>query len=76
MGNPIDIPCVMKDLETIGRVSSGYDATDLSIDFCGYKCENPFLLSSSVVGSNYEMVARAFDAGWAGVFFNILPVSL
>lgn len=72
MGNPIDIPCVMKDLETIGRVSSGYDATDLSIDFCGYKCENPFLLSSSVVGSNYEMVARAFDAGWAGVAFKTI----
>ncbi len=40
---------------------------DLSIDFCGVHCENPFFLSSSVVGSNYDMVARAFRMGWAGV---------
>lgn len=42
---------------------------DLSIDFLGIRCENPFFLSSSVVGSNYEMVARAFEAGWGGVVF-------
>ncbi len=45
---------------------------DLSIDFCGIKCENPFFLSSSVVGSNYEMVAKAFDMGWAGVAFKTI----
>lgn len=44
-------------------------AKDLSIDFLGISCENPFFLSSSVVGSNYEMVARAFEAGWGGVVF-------
>lgn len=44
-------------------------AVDLSIEFCGVPCENPFFLSSSVVGSNYEMVAKAFDMGWAGVAF-------
>ena len=27
----------------------------------------PFLLSSSVVANNYEMCARAFDMGWAGI---------
>ena len=42
---------------------------DLSIDFCGVTCENPFFLSSSVVASNYEMVAKAFDMGWAGAVF-------
>lgn len=42
---------------------------DLSVDLCGVKCDNPFFLSSSVVGSNYEMVAKAFDMGWAGVAF-------
>lgn len=42
---------------------------DLSTEICGVKCENPFFLSSSVVGSNYEMVAKAFDMGWAGVAF-------
>ena len=37
---------------------------DLSIDFLGVKCENPFFLSSSPVGSNYEMCAKALEAGW------------
>jgi dihydropyrimidine dehydrogenase (NAD+) subunit PreA len=45
---------------------------DLSIDFCGVHCENPFFLSSSVVGSNYEMVAKAFDMGWSGVAFKTI----
>lgn len=45
---------------------------DLSIDFCGVHCENPFFLSSSVVGSNYEMVAKAFELGWAGVAFKTI----
>ena len=41
----------------------------LEIDYCGIKCENPFFLASSAVCTNYEMVARAFEAGWAGVFY-------
>ncbi len=41
----------------------------LNIDFLGIKCENPFFLSSSIVGSNYDMVARAFEEGWGGVVF-------
>ena len=41
----------------------------LAIDIVGIPCENPFFLASSAVCTNYEMVARAFDAGWAGVFF-------
>ena len=45
---------------------------DLTIDFCGIRCENPFFLASSVVCTNYEMVARAFDAGWAGVFYKTI----
>ena len=45
---------------------------DLGIDFCGFHCENPFFLASSAVCTNYEMVARAFDAGWAGVFFKTI----
>ena len=48
------------------------DKVDLSIDFCGVKCENSFFLSSSVVASNYEMVAKAFDMGWAGVAFKTI----
>lgn len=45
---------------------------DLSIEFCGIKCENPFFLSSSVVGSNYEMVAKALEMGWAGAVFKTI----
>ena len=30
---------------------------DLSVEYLGVKCQNPFFLSSSPVGSNYEMVA-------------------
>ena len=45
---------------------------DLDIDFCGIHCENPFFLASSAVCTNYEMVARAFEAGWAGVFYKTI----
>ena len=44
----------------------------LEIDFCGLHCENPFFLASSAICTNYEMVARAFDAGWAGVFYKTI----
>ncbi len=45
---------------------------DLSIEFCGIKCENPFFLSSSVVASNYEMCARALSMGWAGIVYKTI----
>ncbi|MDD2563927.1 MAG: NAD-dependent dihydropyrimidine dehydrogenase subunit PreA [Salinivirgaceae bacterium] len=45
---------------------------DLSIDFCGVKCENPFFLSSSPVGNHAEMCARAYDAGWGGIVYKTL----
>ena len=45
---------------------------DLSLDICGVKLENPFLLSSSVVASNYEMCAKAFEMGWAGACFKTI----
>ena len=44
----------------------------LKIEFCGITCENPFFLASSAVCTNYEMVARAFEAGWAGVFYKTI----
>jgi len=44
----------------------------LKTDFCGIPLENPFLLSSSVVASTYDMCARAFDAGWAGAAFKTI----
>ena len=44
-----------------------YDS--LRTELCGIPLENPFLLSSSVVASTYEMCARAFEMGWAGAAF-------
>ena len=41
----------------------------LRANLCGIPLENPFLLSSSVVASTYEMCARAFQMGWAGAAF-------
>lgn len=48
------------------------DETVLQTELCGIPLENPFLLASSVVGSNYDMCARAFEAGWAGVSFKTI----
>ena len=48
------------------------DEDRLRCDLCGIPLENPFLLSSSVVASTYEMCARAFEAGWAGACFKTI----
>ncbi len=45
------------------------DEERLWTDLCGVPLENPFLLSSSVVASTYDMCARAFEAGWGGACF-------
>ena len=44
----------------------------LKCDLCGIPLENPFLLSSSVVASTYDMCARAFETGWAGICFKTI----
>lgn len=63
---------VIKNAATYHRGKPEEVDVDLSIDFCGIPCENPFFLSSSVVGSNYEMVAKAFEMGWSGVAFKTI----
>ena len=45
------------------------DYDRLKINMFGFELENPFFLSSSVVGSNYEMISNAFEAGWSGVAY-------
>lgn len=47
---------------------------DLSIEFCGVKCENPFFLSSSPVGSNYDMCSKALESGWGGIVYKTIGV--
>ncbi len=49
---------------------------DLSIDFLGFKCENPFFLSSSPVSSSYDMCARFMEAGGAGVVYKSLTTTI
>lgn len=63
----VPIDAIMQEASAFKMASD--EDVDLSIRFCNIYCENPFFLSSSVVGSNYEMVAKAFDMGWAGVAF-------
>ena len=68
----VDIPLLMNDFyqrRSLFMPLPDGEGIDLSCDLCGMKLENPFLLSSSVVASNYEMCARAFEMGWAGAAF-------
>ncbi len=81
INRPVFIDEMMESLDAIKEGSLQEESVlnkitpeevDLSINFCGVQCENPFFLSSSVVGSNYEMVAKAFEMGWAGVAFKTI----
>ena len=45
---------------------------DLSVDFLGFKCENPFFLSSSPVAATYEMCSKFLEAGGGGVVFKTI----
>ena len=67
---PIRIKEIIHNIHPDDVDSSNYPALDIT--FCGIKCENPFFLASSAVCTNYEMVARAFEAGWAGVYYKTI----
>ena len=45
---------------------------DLSVDFAGIKCPNPFWLASGPPTNTYGQVARAFDAGWGGAVWKTI----
>ncbi|MBY0099521.1 NAD-dependent dihydropyrimidine dehydrogenase subunit PreA [Mesobacillus maritimus] len=47
---------------------------DLSIEFLGVRCENPFFLSSSPVVNNAEQISKALDAGWGGIFYKTVGI--
>lgn len=71
----VPIPQIIKELcDASQYIEEAPEAEriDLSCEICGVRLENPFLLSSSVVASSYDMCARAFDAGWAGVAFKTI----
>ncbi|MBP1736516.1 MAG: dihydroorotate oxidase catalytic subunit [Oscillospiraceae bacterium] len=66
---PLRIKRMTQELKADGAPVT---SADLSIDFCGVHCENPFFLSSSVVASNYEMCASALRQGWGGIVFKTI----
>ena len=63
----IDIDKILENLINETEKIENIDDIDISTDICGIKLENPFILSSSIVGSRYEMCKRAFEYGWGGV---------
>jgi len=68
-----DYPIRLRALSAaIGPVPATEKLPSLETTFCGIRCENPFFLASSAVCTNYEMVAQAFEAGWAGVFYKTI----
>ena len=72
---PIEIKNLMEEIKKIKETEEKVDEdfeVDLSCDICGVKLENPFMLSSSVVGSNFEMIDKAFTLGWGGVSFKTI----
>ena len=40
---------------------------DLSVEFAGVRFKNPFIIAASPPTDSRVMIARAFEAGWAGV---------
>ena len=71
---PVSIRNLFMQVKEDAKDLPGYqlNEVDLSADICGVRLENPFIISSSVVGSTYDMCKRAFEAGWAGVSFKTI----
>lgn len=67
-----DFPIRIREMAMKLLKKTAKPKADLSIDFCGVHCENPFFLSSSIIASNYEMCADALMKGWAGVVFKTI----
>ncbi len=68
-----DYPIRIREMAGLSETGKAFeDDVDLTVEFCGVKCENPFFLSSSVVASNYEMCANALRAGWGGIVFKTI----
>lgn len=62
----VNIDMILKSVISDTTKIDGFENVDISTEICGVKLENPFILSSSIVGSRYEMCKRAFECGWAG----------
>jgi dihydropyrimidine dehydrogenase (NAD+) subunit PreA len=47
---------------------------NLSVEMCGVKFQNPFVLSAAPPTDDVKMVKRAFEAGWAGAVLKTTSV--
>ncbi len=45
---------------------------NLSVEFCGVRFPNPFVLAAAPPTDSAEMIARGFDAGWGGAVVKTL----
>lgn len=70
----VDRPVMIGALRRYAAAASKAPAPrgDISVDFLGVRCENPFFLASSPVAGDDEMIGRAFEAGWAGAFYKTI----
>lgn len=68
IGKHVDIKKLINDLYKIkpSFKKTKHDLKKLKVKFFNKTMENPFMLSSSIVSSSYEKLARAFKLGWAG----------
>ena len=69
---PIRIAELRKAIVSQQPATSTEPLPSLELNFCDITCENPFFLASSAICTNYDMVARALEAGWAGVFYKTI----
>lgn len=63
----VDIDSIIENLIEETKKFDVSEEIDVKTEICGVELENPFLLSSSIVGSRYDMCKRALELGWAGV---------
>ena len=63
----VNVEYILSDLIKDTPEVKDFNDIDLSTSICGVKLENPYLLSSSIVGSSYDMCKRALESGWAGI---------
>src|SRR5271163_2455535 len=49
---------------------------DISVNFAGIRCPNPFWLASGPPANCGDQVMRAFDAGWGGAVWKTLGVPI
>ena len=47
---------------------------DLSVEFCGVRFLNPFILAAAPPTDNGEMIMRGFEAGWGGAVCKTMAV--